>query len=114
MTLLIASMQTHSSSKSPPHGASDGSQHGQYSYAQTPSSGGNSVVEKHSQWTIQEEREFINFLSNRRAEAGDGANFKQAVWTQAATHMSTLHPNIVFNATQCSSKWGRVHCFLSL
>ena len=73
-------------------------------------SSGNSAVEKHGQWTIQEERELIYFLSDRRVEAGDGANFKQAVWTQAATHMSTLHPNIAFNATQCSSKWGRVHC----
>ena len=111
---LLHPMQTYSSSKSPPHGASDSSQCGQHSYTQTPNSGGDSVVEKHGQWTIQENRELIGFLSNCRAEAEDGANFKQAVWTQAATHMSTLHPNIAFNATQCSSKWGRVHCFLSL
>ena len=83
-------MHTCSSSKSPPYGASNSSQHGQCSYTQTPNSGGNSAVEKHSQWTIQGKRELIDFLSNHRAEAGDGANFKQAVWTQAATHMSTL------------------------
>ena len=71
-------------------------------------------MEKHSQWTFQEESELINFLSDCRVEAEDGANFKQAVWTQDVTHMSTLHPNIAFNATQCSSKWGRVHCCLSL
>ena len=107
-------MQTHGSSKSPPHGASDSSECGQHSYTQTPNLGGDSVVEKHGQWTIQVERELINFLSDHRAEVGDGANFKQAVWTQAATHMSTLYPNIAFNATQCSSKWERVCHFLSL
>ena len=64
---------------------------------------------KHSQWCVQEEGELIDFLSNHKAEAGDGANFKQAIWTQAATHMSTLHPNVTFGATQCSSKWVRVH-----
>ena len=32
---------------------------------------------------VQEERELINFLSNHKAEAGDGATFKQAIWTQA-------------------------------
>ena len=64
---------------------------------------------KHGQWSIQEERDLISYLSNHKAETGDGANFKQAVWTQAATYMSTLHPNVKFGANQCSSKWGRVH-----
>ena len=59
-------------------------------------------------------REMINFLSNHKAEAEDGANFKQAIWTQAAPHMSTLHPNDMFSANWCSSKQGRVHqCLLS-
>ena len=40
-------------------------------------------------------RELIDFLSNYKAESGDGANFKQAIWTQAAAHMSALHPNVL-------------------
>ena len=35
----------------------------------------------YGQWSIQEERELINFLSNHKAEAGDEANFKQAIFT---------------------------------
>ena len=69
---------------------------------------------KHGQWSIQEERELIEFLSNHKAEAGDGANFKQPIWTQAAANMSTLHPNVAFGTNQCLSKCGRVHqCLLS-
>ena len=66
------------------------------------------VETKHSQWNVQEESELIDLLSNHKAEVGDGANFKRAIWTQAATHMSVLHPNVTFSAIQCSSKWGRV------
>ena len=66
---------------------------------------------KHGQWIVQEERELTDFLSNHKAE-GDGANLKQAIWTWAATNMSTLHPNVIFSANQCSNKWGRVHQYL--
>ena len=56
---------------------------------------------KHGQWSVQEKSELINFLSNHKTEVGDGANFKQTIWTQAATHMSMLHPNVIFSANQC-------------
>jgi hypothetical protein len=43
-------------------------------------------------WTMDDEQALVQFLLNRKAEAGDGANFKPAIWTSAA----------------CKSKWGRV------
>lgn len=64
------------------------------------------------EWTLKEERSLINFISGHKAEAGAGASFKQATWNQAATHMYTQHPNLIFSAAQCAGKWGRV-CQLS-
>ena len=84
-----------------------------------PLSGGEAVgstptpapVNKHSQWSVEEESDLIGFLSDHRVEAGDGAGFKQSVWTTAAAHMSMLYSGVVYNANQCSGKWGRVHLF---
>ena len=96
-TCCISRSPTQAASDSPPQGPSQPRQ------LTAP------TETKHSLWSIQEERELIDFLSNHKAEAGDGVNFKQAIWTQAAAYMSTLHPNVTFGTNQCSSKWGRVH-----
>ena len=58
-------------------------------------------------WSVEvqeEEGELIDFLPNHKAEAGDGANFKQTIWAQAAAHMSALYPNVAFSTNQCLSK----------
>lgn len=112
-------MQTRSSSNSPPQSVTSSSQRG---HSGAPASGGEAAVRstptapalKHSQWNAEEERELIDFLSDHKAEAGDGATFKHATWTQAAAHMSALHPSIIYSATQCSSKWGRVRQYFPL
>jgi len=106
-------MQTRSSSDSPPQSVTSSSQQG---HSGAPAPGGEAAVgstptapaPKHGQWIPEEERELIDFLSDHKAEAGDGATFKHATWTQAAAHMSALHPGIIYSATQCSGKWGRV------
>ena len=107
-------MQTRSSN-SPPQSVTGSSQHG----PQEPSgSGGEAAIgstptaaaptNKHGQWVIEEESKLIAFLYKRKAEAGDGAGFKQSTWTAAAAHMSAKHPGVIYNANQCSGKWGRV------
>ena len=109
-------MQTRSSN-SPPQSVIGSSQQG---HQGAPLSGGEAAVRsmpasapvnKHGQWSVEEESDLIGFLSDRRAEAGDGAGFKQSVCTAAAAHMSGLH-GIVYNANQCSGKWGRVRPFI--
>ena len=65
-------------------------------------------MNKHGQWVIEEDSELIIFLYECKAEAGDGAGFKQSTWTAAAAHMSTKHPGVIYNANQCSGKWERV------
>ena len=112
-------MQTHGNSNSPPQSATNSSQWGR---SQVLVSGGEAAIRsmstapapKHGQWSVEDERELINFLSDHKAEAGDGATFKHTMWTQAGAHMSALHPNIMYSVTQCSSKWGRVHQYLPL
>ena len=88
-------MHTHRSSRSPTQAASDSPPQGHPPTISAEATNRAPTETKHGQWSIQEEGELIDFLSNHKAEAGDGANFKQAIWTQAATHMSTLHPNVI-------------------
>ena len=104
-------MHTHCSSRSPTQAASDSPPQGRPPTISAKAADRAPTEAKHGQWSIQEEGEMINFFLNHKAEAGDGANFKQAIWTQAAAHMSALHPNVTFGANQCSSKWGRVCCY---
>ena len=116
VTDVLHHMQTRSnSSNSPPQSDHSSLQRG---CRQTPVGGGEAAIRlttapvpKHGQWTVEEERCFIHFLSGHRAEAGDGASFKQATWNQAAAHMCTSYPNLIFGAAQCSGKWGRVRRF---
>src|ERR1700683_5574336 len=99
-------MQTRSNSNSPPQSVHSSPQRGRQ---QAPVAGGEAAIKstttpvsKHGQWTVGEERCLIDFLSGHKAEAGDGASFKQATWNQAATHMCTTYPNLTFSATPCS------------
>jgi hypothetical protein len=50
----------------------------------------------------------ISFLVARKAEAGDGFNFKNTIWKAAALHMVVAYtekgdPKI---ASACKNKWG--------
>ena len=98
-------MHTRCSSGSPTQAASDSSPWGHPQTISVKAANRAPTETKHGQWSIQEERELIDFLSNHKAETGDGANFKQAVWTQAAAYMSTLHPNVTFGTNQCTNQW---------
>ena len=98
-------MHTHRSSRSPTQAASDSPPRGRPPTISAEAANRAPTETKHGQWSVQEEGELINFLLSYKAEAGDGDNFKQAIWTQAATHMSALHSNVTFGANQCSSKW---------
>jgi hypothetical protein len=112
-------MQTRSSN-SPPQSVTGNSQRGrpqpapQPAVESTPTAPAATVNNKHGQWTTGEERELIDFLSDHKSEAGDGSNFKSTTWTQAAAHMSALHVNVRYSASQCSGKWGRVRQYLPL
>jgi len=111
--IIIHHMQTFSnSSNSPPQSVHSSPWWGHW---QTPVAGGEAAIRstmapvpKQDQWTIDKETCLIDLLSGHRAEAGDGASFKQATWNQAAAHMCTAHPSLIFSAAQCSGKWGRV------
>lgn len=41
-------------------------------------------------WTIPDEEALMEFLIEHKSEAGDGNNFKKALWTSAATHLNTI------------------------
>ena len=60
-------------------------------------------------WTEADETALIDFLSLHRAEAGDGGNFKEAVFNAAAIEMKNIMmmgPEKTSSA--CRSKWDRV------
>jgi hypothetical protein len=67
-------------------------------------------------WTPEDESALINHLIDRKAEAGDGANFKGDVWNGAAKEMEGYTTKGgVKTAAACKSKWTRVRrYFLSL
>ena len=60
-------------------------------------------------WTTEDKTHLVQFLVDRRAEAGDGANFKMTVWNAAgeelSKHVTKGGPK---TATSCKSKWDRV------
>jgi hypothetical protein len=93
-------MQTRRLSDSPP-GSTQG--------ADSPASVSNLPVADRSVWTSEDETALIQFLNSRRAEAGDGANFKQTVWNAAAAEMAKhTTKGGVKTAAACKSKWTRV------
>jgi hypothetical protein len=60
-------------------------------------------------WTTEDEMALIDFLVERRAEAGDGANFKATIWGAAAQEMAKhMTKGGVKTPEACKTKWGRV------
>ena len=60
-------------------------------------------------WTPEDETLLVKFLLEHHAEAGDGANFKTALWNAAgeelSRHVTKGGPK---TAASCKSKWDRV------
>jgi hypothetical protein len=84
-------MQTRSS-QSPPNSST----------SQTESA----LITQKTFWSTEDETALIEFLIERKAEAGDGANFKQSVWNAAAEEMvkhTTKGPPK--SADSCKTKW---------
>ena len=67
-------------------------------------------------WTAAEEQALVEFIVDHKAEAGDGGNFKQATFQQAALHLAPLHQRGTAKAAKtCSNKYSAVcHAFLSI
>jgi hypothetical protein len=67
-----------------------------------------------AQWNEEDEIVFIEYITEHRAEAGDGMKFKASFWTGAAkemlAHSGSGGPKM---ASGCSSKWDRV-CMIHL
>jgi|ERR1700722_3185400 len=61
-------------------------------------------------WQDSDVRALLNFLLEHKAEAGDGANFKPAIWNKAATMFSSIPHNIggPKTANSCKNKWAKV------
>jgi nucleoid-associated protein YejK len=68
-----------------------------------------SAKAKHAIWTHQEELTLVQFLAERRAEAGDGMSFPKKTWERAAEEMRQ-YPTAGGPKTWsvCKNKWGRV------
>jgi hypothetical protein len=67
-----------------------------------------------AQWTEDDEVMFIKYITEHRAEAGDGMKFKASFWTGAAKEM-LAHSGLGGPKTVsgCSSKWDQV-CMIYL
>ncbi len=62
-----------------------------------------------TQWLTSDEAALINFLITRKAEVGDGFNFKGVTWTAAAAHMvAYAKKGGPKTAGVCKNKWSRV------
>jgi non-homologous end joining protein Ku len=60
-------------------------------------------------WSLQEETTLINHLVENRSQAGDGAHFKDTVWTAIAPILEAQRTEGgVKTAKKCKEKWGRV------
>ena len=64
-------------------------------------------------WSENNETVFIEYITDNKAEAGDGVKFKPSFWTGAA-QMMLAHSKIGGTKTSqaCSSKWDKVHTCL--
>ena len=57
-------------------------------------------------WSDTDEEELINFLLDHKAEAGDLATFKPALWNAAFQHLEQFwKKSRQKTAVSCSSKW---------
>ena len=73
-----------------------------------------SIGKSRADWSLEDEKELIDFLMDRKAEAGDSATFKPAVWNAVARHMEPFwKKGGPKTAGACASKWSRVHATAS-
>jgi len=62
-----------------------------------------------SAWTADDDRAFVAYLLKHKAEAGDGANFKQTTLTAAAAEMENHRTKGAPKTWKsCQTKWTRV------
>jgi hypothetical protein len=64
----------------------------------------------HAYWSLDDEAALIKFLTQCKAEAGDGRNFPKKIWNAAAVEMAK-QPNFrggLKMPSSCSFKWNRV------
>jgi Myb/SANT-like DNA-binding domain len=67
------------------------------------------VMSDRAVWTQEDETVLLAFLLEHKAEVGDGINFKQAVWTAAASEMAKRpHKGAAKSANSCKNKWAKV------
>ena len=68
---------------------------------------------KRTMWSADDEKALVSALLERKAEAGNGANFKPAVWNAVASSMGKPAKGAPKTADSCKSKWGRVSDYYS-
>jgi hypothetical protein len=60
-------------------------------------------------WSLDDEIAFIEYITDHKAQAGDGVKFKPSFWTSTAkamlAHTALGGPK---TASRCSAKWDRV------
>ncbi|EDR11712.1 uncharacterized protein LACBIDRAFT_314239 [Laccaria bicolor S238N-H82] len=57
-------------------------------------------------WTPAEEEAFVEFLLDNLADAGDGSNFKKAMFQKALSHIAPLlQSRAVKGVKSCQNKW---------
>ena len=68
-----------------------------------------------TQWSEADEIALIEYITEHKAEAGDGMKFKASFWSGAAKEM-LLHSTLggVKTSQGCSGKWDQVHTKLSI
>src|SRR5271170_133672 len=60
-------------------------------------------------WTDADESALLAFLLDHKAEAGDGANFKQTTWNEAAIKLGERpYKGGAKTANSCKNKWAKV------
>ena len=63
-------------------------------------------------WSTQDETALLNYLLEHKAEAGDGGNFKEAVFEGARAALQSARRTDAKGApktlSSCKSKWSRV------
>jgi hypothetical protein len=60
-------------------------------------------------WSVDDETAMINYLIDNRSCAGDGANFKDTIWSGVAAALESQRTEGgVKTAKKCKEKWQRV------
>ena len=62
---------------------------------------------KHAVWSAEEEQALVSALLEHKAQAGNGMNFKPAIWNAVAAEVGSAK-SAVKTADTCKMKWGCV------